>query len=265
MDGYCRLLTHSNFLISEYTPDLAPDVACFSTANLESKASLWRTADYFLLPDLKAVLQDYLLNRLAATLFFIHKCRFSRSPHDPWHKNMNVYDEDYEHDLEIFLDDLFGAVEEIYKCPAARELQKMFAVFACGLREHLPKHIMWKHMDRIPEFQQDVSTALIALHFPETTDKCVAQRLEDFYPCPTGSPRLRRNLNEDCVHFRCSGCGKEISQSGPVISGIQVWVITLDPFSPGMRKWCSDCACSSIKSLLQTIISEWPAVARSSE
>lgn len=262
MDGYCRLLTRSNFLTSGYTPDLAPDVACCSTPNLESKASLWRTADYFLLPGLKAVVQDYLLDRFAATLSFIHKSTFFRCTHAAWKRNINFGDEDFESNLEIFLADLSRAIKEIYKCPAARELQKMFAVFACGLREHLTKHIMWELLEIIPEFQQDVSTALIALHFPQATDGCVAQSLESFYTRQTGRPSLR-GRGKDCVQFRCSGCSESIPQSEPTKR--ELWDMTLDPFSPGSSKWCSDCAFSSIKDILKRIVSEWPDRARSSD
>lgn len=112
-------------------------------------------------------------------------------------------------------------------------------------------------MERIPEFQQDVSTVLIALHFPKATGGYIAKTLEMPYTCPPERPNLR-SLGRDCVRFRCTGCGEQ-----PACG--ELWDITLDPFSLGMTKWCSDCAFSSIKAHLKRIASGWPVRAPGSD
>lgn len=150
-------------MASGYVPDLAPDTKCISAFVLESNVALWYTADFFLLPELKTDIQEYLLGRFAATLWLFHHYKISLVNCGTISRN-NVHLEEHE-----FFNDLTSALAKIYENPNARELQKLFAVFACGLREHLPKETMWDLMSKTPAFRQDVSTVLIALHFPNAT------------------------------------------------------------------------------------------------
>lgn len=238
-------------------------VHCVSAPVLDRHVSLWRTADFFLLPDLKAEIQGYLLAKFASTLRYFHEhglpLTFGSSGF--YVGTMYVREKDK---LDIFFADFSEAVAKVYTSPAARYLQKLFAVFACGLREELPEDIMWGLLDGIPEFQSDVSTVLIALHFPKATSHSVRNDLLDF-----GVSTAREGYSawpgEDCLCYRCSECGKESPK--PVLRGPYkriYWYMTLDPFSSGTRKWCTDCAFQSMQSLLKNVISEWPVGAANS-
>ncbi|KAK2608056.1 hypothetical protein N8I77_006692 [Diaporthe amygdali] len=218
--------------------------------NLDNVA-LWCTADFFLLPDLKADIQECLLDRFAATLAFFHDFSLSLIASKAAHHQLV--------DNKDVIDSLFTvfpkAVTKIYKRPGARELHKLFAVFACGLREHLPAHIMWNLMKAIPEFQQDVSTVLVALHFPQATNEFVVGGLEELCVSENWAIYHGQSLH-DRASYRCTGCGK---LSSNMISKVKKCYMTLDPFSLGTRKWCNDCACTSIKSLIKTVTGGWPA------
>lgn len=161
-------------------------------------------------------------------------------------------------DPKAFFIDFHSAVEKAYECPAARELQKLFAISACGFREHLPEHIRQDLSERIPAFHQDVCYVLTILHFPQATDQPkVAAVLEDPYVfVPGRAHSLWPNKRSD--DFRCSGCGEEsleVIGGGPPCAG---WDMILDPFSYGTRKWCSDCEFEHMGLRLRNILNAWP-------
>ena len=215
-------------------------------------------ADYFLLPDLKTKVHLYLFERLAATLRVVHMFRLSSSSADA----LYTYREDAILNGEFIFNDLLRAVKKIYKCPAARELQKLFAVFASGLRDHLPTHILWRLMKQTPEFQQDISTILISLHFPAVTgDSDVACPLDESYELAAGQLQSEGS-SKGHAQPMCSGCDKHSPQPDATRSsqGAQ-WKcdMVLDPFSLGTRKWCSDCASWSIEDSLRLLVKTWPA------
>lgn len=207
-----------------------------------------------MLPDLEAAIQKYLSARFTCTLAFFNNFRFSLVTHKAVH-NREVDNQDY---LDRFWADFSQAVRIVYKSPRARELHKLFTAFACGMHEHLPAHVMWDLINSVPDFQQDVSTALIAILFPKATDKPVSGGLKTFI-----SEVMKAQQSESTdpgVIFKCSECGKQCPKVGRARSSRGVgYDLVLDPFPLGMRKWCSDCCTSPIGSLLETMVSEWPA------
>lgn len=239
-------------------------VHCVSAPVLDRHVSLWRTADFFLLPDLKAEIQGYLLAKFAFTLRYFHEHGLPLSFGSIGFHVGTMYVREKDK-LDIFFVDFSEAVTKAYTCPDARYLQKLFAVFACGLRDQLPEDIMWGLLDGIPEFQSDVSTVLIALHFPNATSLTVRNGLTHF-----GASTAREGYTawpgEDCLCYRCSECGKESPKPGATRRSrtTEWWYMTLDPFSWGTRKWCTGCAFQSMQSLLKNVISEWPAGASNS-
>lgn len=251
MDSERKQLTLS--LISGHVPIVAPNDQCITTAVLVKNVSMWRTADFFLLPDLKTVIQNYLILRLAAVLRFFHHFRLSVFNREAVYIN-DVKNQGY---LDTFVPDLSQAVTKIYTTPGARGLQKLFTLFACAMREYLPAHVMTDLLERIPDFQQDLSTALIALHFSKTNELLDAGLkspyvLEAWKPHPVWE-------NGHYASFRCSTCGLESSRVyGNTYPTGASWDMTIDPFPMGNRKWCDKCATQSINSLLETMINEWP-------
>lgn len=217
---------------------------------------MWRTADFFLLPDLKAVIHNYLILRLAAVLRFFHHFRFSL---DSACSREAFYIKDVKNQgyLDTFVPDLSQAITKIYTTPSARELQKLFALFACGMREYLPAHVMAELLEKIPDFQQDLSTALIAFHFSKTNE-LVNDGLKSPYVLEAWKSQPSW-VNGHYASFRCSTCGLQspgVRESTYPTS--EMWDITIDPFPMGKRKWCDKCATQSINSLLETMINEWP-------
>lgn len=97
-------------------PDLAPNARCIFPSNLEHNVCLCLTADFFLLPDLKVEIQDYLLERCTAILWWFHDFKLSQVAREAVH-NQRVDDHD---NLEFFFLDLSDVVVEIYKNPLAR-------------------------------------------------------------------------------------------------------------------------------------------------
>lgn len=232
---------------------MAPRVGCIPFPGLECNVRLWRTADFFMLLDLKTEIQEYLLERLAAILCCLHDFRLSLVSREAVH----IQSKD-EHELDDLIVDIALAVETIYKSPGARQLHKLFAIFACGLREHWPAAVMRRLMKDVPQFQQDISTALIALHFPTITDEFVSGGLETL--CVSEAWKAHSAWSsKDFISFRCSDCGRESPKATTRSSRCRAWDMTLDPFSLGTRKWCNDCAFMSTKSLMKTMISGWPA------
>lgn len=237
-----------------YVPDVAPNVQCFQTPNLKNNVSLWRTADFFLVSDLKVEIQEYLVARFAGMLSCFHDFRLSLVDSEAVH----TYHVDQDN-VDVFFVDLSEAVTKIYKSPGARQLHKMFAIFACGLREHWPAQIMRRLMKDIPQFREDISTALIAIHFPKITNDFVSGGLDKLCVNEAWNAHSAWST-KDFISFRCSGCGKESPRAVVTRSSrSRGWNMTLDPFSLGMRKWCDDCAFVSIKSLLKTMINGWPS------
>lgn len=117
---------------------------------------------------------------------------------------------------------------------------------------------MWHLMKTIPQFQQDISTALIAMNFPKATKEVVSGGLEKLCVSEAWNSHSVW-ASKDTISYRCSECGKETPRVGASGSRDSGFDMTLDPFSLGTRKWCNDCAFVSIKSLLKTMISGWPA------
>lgn len=217
--------------------------------------SLWRTAEFFLLADLKAAIQTYLISRFASVLSFFNNFRVSLVTHQAVH-NKEVDKQDY---LNSFFADFSEAVTIIYKSPCARELHRLFAASTCGIREHLPAQVMWDLMKRVPEFQQDVSTALIAIHFPKVTDKPVSGGAQSFFVSEVMKAQKAWSTDPSII-FKCSECGKQCPKAGKATSsGGEGYDVVLDPFPLGTRKWCSDCYAPSIRSLLRALIRDWPA------
>lgn len=204
-------------------------------------------------------IQEYLLERCAAILWWFHDFRLSQKVREAVH-NQRVDDQD---SLDIFFIDLSEAVEKIYKSPLARQIHKLFAIFACGLREHWPATSMWRLMKAIPQFQRDVSTALIVMHFPKATNEFVSGGLEKLCVSEAWNAHSVWAAKE-FISYRCSECGKETPKV--VVSGSRDrgFEMTLDPFSLGTRKWCDECAFVSLKSLMKTMISGWPSAALTS-
>lgn len=216
-------------------------------------------ADFFLLPDLKAEIQEYLTERCAATLWWFHDFKLSQGAREAVHSQLV----DDQVNLSNFIIDLSEAVTKIYKSPVARQLHKLFAIFACGLREHLPAQTMWRLMKENPQFQQDISTALIAIHFPKATNEFVSGGLEKLGVSEAWNAHSAWT-SKDSISFRCSECGKENIKVVMLKPRGRGFEMTLDPFSLGTRKWCNDCAFVSLKSLLKTMISGWPSGAANS-
>lgn len=214
---------------------------------------MWRTADFFLLPDLKAVIENYLLLRLAAVLRFFHHFRFYLDGREAVYIG-SVNNQGY---LDTFVPDLSQAITKIYTTPGARALQKLFALFACGMREYLPADVMADLLKRVPDFQQDVSTALMALHFSKTSE-LVNAGLKSPYVLEAwkAQPVWEHHYG---ATFKCSTCGSEspkvFTTTHPSAGS---WEMTIDPFPMGKRKWCDTCATQSIKSLLEVLIKDWP-------
>ncbi|KAL1855276.1 hypothetical protein Daus18300_011182 [Diaporthe australafricana] len=240
-----------------YAPALAPTAKCISAAILESNVALWYSADFFLLPDLKADIHEYLLNRFSATLHFFHDFSLSlATPGGIWSNNVH---HELKDDLRGFFVDFSRALVKIYKIPRARETQKLFAIFACGLRENLPAQTMWSLMETVPKFQKDVSVVLIALHFPNATNSdFVSYGLKALY-VDSASDSCSTWSDEGSGSFQCAGCDTTKSSGVLTRSGQgAIWAMTLDPFSMGTRKWCDECAFGSIKFRLQILIKRWP-------
>lgn len=220
---------------------------CTTVPVLEGSVDLWCLADFFGLPELKMEIQNYLLTRLSATLCFLHAfCLYTHDGSPALRK-----DDREQSNMNIFLDDFSRAVTRIYKHPASRPLQKMLAIFTCGLQEHLPADIMWNLMRSVPKFQQDVSVVLISLHFPGPTNQRLAGGLAQL--CVA---HALAEQGTGCLTFRCAGCKKTCGGDGD--SGGEV-NLTLDPFSRATRKWCDDCAFWSMNSILKTMMRGWPA------
>jgi hypothetical protein len=205
-----------------------------STPFLEVNVSLWKTADYFLLKILKNGIQEYLLNRIAATLLVFHRFQIT-----PW---FTPYDQ-FRHDgkLQIVLADLTQAVRKAYEHPSAREVHQLLAILACGLREHLPEQILWDLMN-IPGFQKDITTVLIVLHFTQSTNGSVADKLG---VCYHQTSKTRQCSVSDC-------------ESGYLAESSESRFMTLDPFSLATRRWCDTHAFSSIQERLKAMINAWP-------
>ncbi|KAG6360902.1 hypothetical protein INS49_011970 [Diaporthe citri] len=236
--------------IGRYIPAAEPRKGCISIAVLAKTVSLWRPADFFLLPDLKEAIQEYLISRLAAVLWFFHNFRFYLVTREALH-NKSV---DQKDALANFYVDFSQAVAEIYKSYGARQIHKLFAAFACGLREHMSEHVIWDLMKRVPEFQKDVSNALVTLHFPKAGDELLSGGLKNL--CLSEAWKADSVWSTgDGSGFRCSKCGEQSPEMGKATSSRgEVRDMTLDPFPLGTRKWCNDCAFSSIKSLLEAMI-----------
>lgn len=201
-------------------------------------------ADFFLLPNLKRVVFDYIFDRLVVTLCFLHA--FEASIRESSFK-------DYHH-LEGLRVDLPSAVEKVYECPAARELQKLFAIFACGLREHLPDGTRQDLNKRSPAFHQDVSFVLTILHFPQATNEpMVTAALEGLYV------RLPERGNTPWSNgtSTCPICPIPVAQGGGNIV-CATWGTVLDPFSSGTKGWNPVCAFQGMKLRLQGILKAWP-------
>lgn len=161
----------------------------------------------------------------------------------------------------MFFIDFPSAVEKAYECPAARELQKLFAISACGLREHLPESIRQELNKKIPSFHQDVSFVLTILHFPQAANEPkVAAMLGDPYVfVPGRTHSLWPSKRSD--YLRCSGCGEEgPANCGPPDDPYEGWDMTLDPFSFGTRKWCTSCDMEQMELRLRDILIAWPYV-----
>lgn len=200
--------------------------------SLEANVSLWQTADYFLLSSLKTEVYVYLLDRIATILFGFHEANICES-----NIKLRPYTED---SVTIFIADSFKAIKTAYICPAARNIQKLFAIFACGLREYIPGPTLWDLM-KIAGFQKDVSTALIAINFTQATKARVVKPLTSSCDSATNT-------------YQCAQCGTDISRDI-----CRKFIVVLDPFSQGRQKWCEGCEFNSIKASLKTLISEWPA------
>ncbi|KAL2286135.1 hypothetical protein FJTKL_07349 [Diaporthe vaccinii] len=228
-----------------YLPAVAPVEQCIAIPALEGTIDLWCLADSLGLSELKAEIQNYLLVRLSATLCFIHAFRLYTHEGSPALRR----DAGEQDDLSRFLDDFSKGVIKVYKNPASRPLQKMLAVFACGLQERLPADVMWDLMRSNPKFQQDVSVVLISLHFPGPTNQRLTSGLAQL--CVA---HARAEQDTDWRTFRCSGCNKKYGsdRDGGEAS------LTLDPFSRATRKWCDDCAFWSMNSIMKTMIRSWP-------
>lgn len=224
---------------------MAPIERCIAIPALESTVDLWCIADLLELSELKMEIQDYLLARLAATLCFIHAfCLYTHEGSPGLRRDTSEQD-----NMGRFLDDFSRGVARVYKDPAPRELQKMLAVFACGLQERLPADVMWDLMRSNPKFQQDVSVVLISLHFPGPTNQRLAGGLAQL--CVA---HARAEQDTDCRTFRCTRCNKTY---GSDRDGGEA-NLTLDPFSRATHKWCDDCAFGSMNSIMKTIIRGWP-------
>lgn len=232
-----------------YIPNWAPSVDAYIPGlDIQSNVSLWLTADFFLLQDLKAAVYEYLIEWFAATLCYLHTFKLFGSADKLIHSKDVL-------GKRSFFSEIPTAARKIYKYPASRDLPKLFAVFACGLREHLPQ--LRDLMASIPEFQRDVSTVLVALNFPWATRKPrrLAAELGVSY---TSAERESERSIGTYTKFECCGCRKRKSMSQKLHTQGEPqrdWAVTLDPFSSGVRKWCSDCAFQSMKSRLRNLIS----------
>lgn len=224
---------------------MAPLEQCIAVPALEGNVDLWCLADLMGLSELKMEIHNYLLARLSATLCFIHAfCLYTHEGSPTLRRDTGAQD-----NMGRLFDELSKAVTRAYNNPAARALQKMLAVFACGLQEHLPADVMWGLMRGSPKFQQDVSIVLISLHFHGPTNQRLASRLAQF--C------FAHGLAEQstgCLTYRCTGCNKTYGTDKDDGEAN----LTLDPFSRANRKWCDDCAFWSMNSTMKAMIRGWP-------
>lgn len=213
---------------------------CTTVPALEGNVDLWCLADSLGLPELKIEIQKYLLARLSATLCFLHAfCLYTHDGSPALRKDTRE-----QGDMTRLLEDFSRAVTRAYKDTAApsRPLQRLLAIFACGLQEHLPADTMWDLMRRAPKFQQDVSVVLISLHFSG----------------PTNHAHALAEQGTGCLSFRCAGCDKTCGGGDGDGDGEEA-NLTLDPFSRATRKWCDDCAFWSMNSILKAMMRGWPA------
>lgn len=190
---------------------------------------MWETADYFLLHDLRTEIHDYLLDQIPATLAFLHSNKFLKSGSIQTRNQIRQQ-------VGVFVGDLSRAVQTVSRFRNARTIQKLFAVFVCGLREHLPTTVL-RDLMKINQFSVDISNTLIALHFTQATKGVVAKTLAESY---TSSKKAQ---------CKCSACGTQAAES---LS--QALTMVLDPFSSATRRWCANCAHTSIKSQLKTVM-----------
>lgn len=174
------------------------------TPVLEDNVSLWQTADYFLLSSLKTEVYGYLLDRIIAVLARLHILTIRQTSSELISSNKRA--------VTIFITDFSKAVEKAYLCPTARDIHKLFANPACGLREHIPGPTLWDLM-KTTGFQKDVYTALIALNFTQATKGRVVKPL-----APSCDPTTNR--------YQCAQCG-----TGHLGKNHQRLIMVLDPFS----------------------------------
>lgn len=199
------------------------------------------------LSELKMEVENYLLARLSATLCFIHAfCLYTHEGSPALRRDTGEQD-----NMSKFLDDFSKGVTRAYKDTAPRPLQKMLAVFACGLQEHLPADVMWGLMRSSPRFQRDVSVVLISLHFPGPTN----QRLAGGGLAQLCVAHAAAEQGTGFRTFRCAGCNKTYGSSDGDGGEAN---LTLDPFSRATRKWCDDCAFWSMNSVVKAVIRGWP-------
>lgn len=142
-----------------------------------------------------------------------------------------------------FVADLDSAIRVAYASPAARLLQRNLCAFSMTLRGKLPKEVLVDLTTDLPDFNNDLTTSLLGLHFGHT-DQDAGE------PDPTS----RRGLNAQHLPMAgnwCAWCGTcNLYNGGPIM---------VDPITEGKARWCSECRSQALLHQVSVLVHQLPA------